>query len=72
MWLYLYIACWSKHTPLIWSGIDILMHSYVEGKFYYGSYMDHLLSWWPHRDDKNLLYLDEVAHKVKCHLESGF
>ena len=24
---------------------------------YYGEYFDHLLSWWPHRDDENVLFM---------------
>ena len=30
---------------------------FIEGEVYYGNYFDHLLSWWPHRDDKNVLFI---------------
>ena len=30
---------------------------FIEGKVEYGNYFDHLLSWWPHRDDENVLFM---------------
>ena len=30
---------------------------YLEGKLEFGDYFDHLLSWWPHRNDKNVLIM---------------
>ena len=30
---------------------------YVQGDLEFGDYFDHLLDWWPHRADKNVLFL---------------
>ena len=30
---------------------------YVAGDVDFGNYLDHLLSWWPHRNDRNVLIL---------------
>ena len=30
---------------------------YIQGEVSYGSYFDHVLSWWPHKDDDNVLIL---------------
>ena len=40
---------------------DLTWESFWElfliGKMGFGDYFDHVLSWWPHRDDKNVLFL---------------
>ena len=36
---------------------DSFWEQYVEGKLGFGDYIDHLLSWWPHRDDENVLIM---------------
>merc|ERR1712066_515658 len=33
------------------------IHQFAEGGVDYGNYFDHLASWWPHRNDKNVLFL---------------
>lgn len=35
----------------------------MEGDVLYGNYFDHILSWWPHRDDKNVLMLQYGSMK---------
>ena len=30
---------------------------YVHGQLEFGNYFDHLLDWWPHREDRNVLFL---------------
>ena len=30
---------------------------FIKGEMNFGNYFDHLLSWWPHRDDKNVLFM---------------
>ena len=37
---------------------DTFWEKFIEGKVNYGNYFDHLLSWWPHRDDKNMLFMN--------------
>ena len=36
---------------------DTYCGRFCSGQVYFGSYFDHLLSWWVHRDDKNVLFL---------------
>ena len=36
---------------------DSYWKKYVAGDSEFGNYLDHLLSWWPHRDDSNVLML---------------
>ena len=36
---------------------DAFWKKYITGDLYYGDYFDHLLSWLPHKDDKNVLFL---------------
>ena len=36
---------------------DTHWEKYVGGKLDFGDYFDHLLSWWPHRDDENVLFM---------------
>ncbi len=50
----LYCMLKTYSPDMEWDGF---FDAYVEGKIYYGSYVDHLLSWWPHRNDKNVLFL---------------
>ena len=37
---------------------DSFWEKYVSGDVYYGNYFNHLLSWLPHKDDKNVKYED--------------
>ena len=30
---------------------------FVQGKLYFGDYFDHVLSWWAHKDDDNVLFI---------------
>ena len=30
---------------------------FMKGKVYYGDYFDHILGWWAHKDDDNVLFL---------------
>ena len=36
---------------------DDFWKKYIAGEVYFGNYFDHLLSWLPHKDDKNVLFL---------------
>ncbi len=36
---------------------DTFWKKFIKGDLYFGSYFDHILSWWPHKDDKNMLFL---------------
>ena len=36
---------------------DTFWKKFVTGEVDYGNYFDHLLSWWPHRDDENVLFI---------------
>ena len=36
---------------------DTFWKKFIEGEVNYGNYFDHLLSWWPHRDDENVLFI---------------
>ena len=36
---------------------DAFWKKYIEGDLYFGNYFDHLVSWWPHRNDENMLFL---------------
>src|SRR5207249_11964801 len=40
---------------------------FVSGKLAYGSHADHILSWWPHKDDSNVLLLtyEEMKSDVR-------
>ena len=53
MWLFPCIFTKGPILSLIWSGTT----SGVSGDVDYGNYFDHLLSWLPHKDDKNVLFL---------------
>ena len=39
---------YSDSQDLEW---DSFWQTYIEGDTIYGGYFDHLLSWWPHRND---------------------
>ena len=48
------------HTKLrYYPGIDwdLFWKLYINGELEFGNYFDHLVSWWPHRNDKNVLFL---------------
>ena len=36
---------------------DTFWKEFIEGELTFGNYFDHLLSWWPHRDDENVLFM---------------
>ena len=36
---------------------DSFWRKYVAGDLEFGNYMDHLVGWWPRRNDKNVLFL---------------
>ena len=36
---------------------DEFWRAYTKGEVMFGNYFDHLSSWWPHRNDKNMLFL---------------
>lgn len=36
---------------------DELFEHYIDGEIEFGDYFDHVLSWWAHKDDENVLFL---------------
>ena len=36
---------------------DTFISWFLSGKLYFGDYFDHVLSWWEHSNDKNMLFL---------------
>ena len=36
---------------------DSFWSKYIAGDLEFGNYIDHLVGWWPHRNDKNVLFL---------------
>ena len=36
---------------------DLFFRNFIFGNFEFGEYFDHVLSWWPHRNDENVLFL---------------
>ena len=36
---------------------DLFFRNYVYGNYEFGDFFDHVLSWWPHRNDENVLFL---------------
>ena len=66
---YIYIVCNPKdvlvsyHTHI--SAIpladrktwDDCIEEFLQGEVTYGSYFDHVSTWWAHKDDKNVLFL---------------
>ena len=53
------VSSYFQAELLLFPGIewDAFWKKYVAGDLYYGNYFDHLLSWLPHKDDKNVLFL---------------
>lgn len=51
--LYFFMKLGFTHN-LEW---DTFWKNFIEGDVVFGNYFDHLLSWWPHKDDKNVLLL---------------
>ena len=47
------------HRDLRWGDF---FEIYMKGEVIFGDYFDHLLSWWPHRDNKNVLFLTYEDH----------
>ena len=43
-----------EYCDLKW---DTFWDKHMKGNNFYGDYLDHILSWWPHRDDENVLFL---------------
>ena len=39
------------------NGWDAHWNNFIAGEVEHGNYFDHLLSWWSHRDDKNVLFM---------------
>ena len=42
---------------------DAFWKMYIEGRVEFGKYIDHLLSWLPHKDDENVLFLTYESMK---------
>ena len=36
---------------------DLYFRNFIYGNFEFGDFFDHALSWWPHRNDENVLFL---------------
>ena len=53
------VSSYFQSKLLLFPGIewDAFWKKYMAGDLYYGNYFDHLLSWLPHKDDKNVLFL---------------
>ena len=51
---------WEKFIPL-----------YLSGSLYYGDYFDHVLSWWKHRDDENVLFMTYEDMKMDIRSSIG-
>ncbi|XP_077995813.1 sulfotransferase 1C2A-like [Glandiceps talaboti] len=45
---------WPLHFPGTWNDFYKL---YIKGKVNFGSWFDHVLGWWEHKDDDNVLFL---------------
>ena len=41
-------------TDLVW---DEFFQDFIAGNVMFGNYFDHVLSWWEHKDDQNILFL---------------
>lgn len=39
------------------ASFDEFFEKYIEGQVIYGEYFDHLVDWWNHRNDENVLFL---------------
>ena len=51
---YFHHNCAFYYKSIDW---DTFYSWYVAVTVYFGSYFDHVLSWWAHKDDKNILFL---------------
>ena len=56
---YVSVSSYFQAELLVFHGIewDAFWKKYMAGDLYYGNHFDHLLSWLPHKDDKNVLFL---------------
>ena len=52
-------------TELNW---DDFIDKFSSGRVHFGSYFDHVLSWWPHRDDNNVLFIkyEDMKRDLPC------
>ena len=54
----LYYHCVSGKDHLGFSGEwDDLFAAFINGETFFGSWFDHVLEWWKHKDDRNVLFL---------------
>ena len=51
-----YHCCWAKHCGFIGTANDLLQ-AFIDGTMFYGSWFDHVLGWWKHRNDPNILFI---------------
>ncbi len=51
---YIRIAIMKDATTLDW---DLFFRNFIYGNVDFGDFFDHVLSWWPHRNDDNVLFL---------------
>ena len=55
------VSAFFQFKSLTWGDPNILWDDYFEnfvaGQVPHGDYFDHILSWWAHRDDDNVLFL---------------
>ena len=42
---------------VMWVWLNLFFRNFVDGKVIFGDFFDQVLSWWPHKDDKNVLFL---------------
>ena len=42
---------------LMWVWLNLFFRNFVDGKVIFGDFFDQVLSWWPHKDDENVLFL---------------
>ena len=49
----------SKHWHPFLKDVDwnSFFRGYIDGEVWYGNFFDHVVSWWPHRNDSNVLFL---------------
>ena len=55
------VSYFHMYKSLIWGEPNLTWDEYFErfitGNVIFGNYFDHVLSWWAHRNDKNVLFL---------------
>ena len=51
------VSCHFHHLLLPDYDWETFWKKFIEGEVEYGNYFDHLLSWWSHRDDENVLFM---------------